>query len=88
MAKYRVGKKTFHVWKMADMHQQMSTYVQLQWLYTAFTSPFDNLLKLICSRLPKMLSTPITIDGKPTPHMENPTHIRKMQLIAPLTVLV
>ena len=62
--------------------------VQLQWLYTAFTSPFDNLLKLICSKLPKMLSTPITIDGKPTPHMENPTHIRKMQLIAPLTVLV
>jgi len=48
----------------------------------------DNLLKLICSKLPKMLSSPITIDGKPTPHMENPTHIRKMQLIAPLTVLV
>ena len=62
--------------------------VQLQWLYTAFTRPFDNLLKLICSKLPKMLSSPITIDGKPTPHMENPTHIKKMQLIAPLTVLV
>jgi len=47
-----------------------------------------NLQKLICSKLPKMLTSPITIDGKPTSHMENPTYIRKMLLIAPLTVLV
>jgi len=76
---------------MADMHQEKSTCVQLQWLYTAFASFSGNLEKLICSKLPKMLlslTINVIIDGKPSPNMENYTYIRKMQSIASLTVLV
>ena len=73
---------------MAEMHQQKSTYVQIQWQYTEFISLSGNLKKLICSKLLNMLVSPITIDGKPTPHTENHTHITKMQLKAPITALV
>jgi len=63
-AEYRMGKKLTYT-KKADIHQQKSTCMQLQWLNTAFTSLCGNLEKLICSKLPKMLLSPTSL-------MENP----------------
>jgi len=54
--------------------------------YTSLWQPAETYM--MYSKLPKMLLSPVAIDGKTTPHMENHTHIRKMQLIASLTVLV
>jgi len=58
----------YRKWQICTSKMSTCAITVAKHTYTTFTSPFDNMLKLICHKLPKMLSSPITIDGKPTPH--------------------
>jgi len=73
MAKYRVVEQPYIYENWQICSSKRAHNVQLQWLYIAFTSLSGNLEKLICSKLPKMLLSPL---------MENPLQAWKITPIS------